>query len=223
MVPACGNGLQQICGAPIGLIRLYEQAIGENVRQSFQILEKGSHLWALFDQNIVTAMLEEQHLPKNLEDFIKEEDKPALKDAFEELLDLHPSTLTLVQRMSRTIHKLATAGGVILIGRGAHIICANLSHAFHVRLVAPLNSRIQHIADYFGLSEKEAAAYVQRQDRDRKQYIRRYFGADITIFIPITTILSLIRVNSVTKKPRISLWSEGEKEVFSHAASATRR
>ena len=76
---ACGNGLQQICGAPIGLIRLYEQAIGENVRQSFQILEKGSHLWALFDQNIVTAMLEEQHLPKNLEDFIKEEDKPPLR------------------------------------------------------------------------------------------------------------------------------------------------
>ena len=36
--------------------------IGENVRQSFQILEKGSHSWALFDQNIVTAMLEEQHL-----------------------------------------------------------------------------------------------------------------------------------------------------------------
>ena len=76
---ACGNGLQQICGAPIGLIRLYEQAIGENVRQSFQILEKGSHLWALFEQNIVTAMLEEQHLPKNLEDFIKEEDKPPLR------------------------------------------------------------------------------------------------------------------------------------------------
>jgi cytidylate kinase len=154
--------------------------IGENVRQSFQILEKGSHSWALFDQNIVTAMLEDHQLPKHLEDFIREEDKPALKDAFEELLGLHPSTPTLVQRMSRTIHKLGNAGGVVLIGRGAHIICANLSHAFHVRLVAPLNSRIQHIADYFGLSEKEAAEYVQRQDRNRQQYVRRYFGADVT-------------------------------------------
>jgi hypothetical protein len=43
--------------------------------------------------------------------------------------------------MSRTIHKLGNAGGVVLIGRGAHIICANLSHALHIRLVAPLDSR----------------------------------------------------------------------------------
>ena len=72
--------------------------IGENVRHLFQSLEKGCHSWALFDQDIVTAMLEDHHLPKHLEDFIREEDKPALKDAFEELLGLHPATPTLVQR-----------------------------------------------------------------------------------------------------------------------------
>ena len=154
--------------------------IGENVRQSFQSIERGCHSWALFDQNVVKAMLEDHQLPKHLEDFIKEKDKPALKDAFEELLGLHPSTPALVQRMSRTIRKLAAAGGVVLIGRGAQIICANLLHAFHVRLVASLDARIQHIADYFGLSEKEAAEYVKRHDRDRKQYVRRYFGADVT-------------------------------------------
>jgi cytidylate kinase len=84
-----------------------------------------------------------------------------------------------VQSMSRTIRKLATAGGVVLIGRGAHVICANLSHAFHVRLVAPLESRVQHIADYFKLSKKDATRYVEKSDRARKQYVRRYFGVDV--------------------------------------------
>jgi cytidylate kinase len=154
--------------------------IGEKVRQSFQSLEKGSQSWGLFDQNIVQQMLEDAHLPKHLEDFIKEEDKPALRDAFEELLGLHPSIPILVQRISRTIHRLASAGGVVLIGRGAHLICANLAHALHVRLVGALDSRIQHIADYFGLSEKEATEYVERQDRDRQRYVHRYFGADVT-------------------------------------------
>jgi cytidylate kinase len=153
--------------------------IGQMVTDSFQSLEKRRpHSWALFDQNIVKAMLEDQGLPKHLEEFIKVEAKPALKDAFEELLGLHPSTPALVKRMSRTIRKFARAGGVVLIGRGAHVICANLSNAFHVRLVAPLDSRIQHIADYFKLSEKEAAEYIRRTDRDRKQYVRRYFGVD---------------------------------------------
>jgi cytidylate kinase len=154
--------------------------IGQMVTDSFQSLEKGaSHSWALFDQNIVKAVIEDQRLPNYLEEFIKEEGKPALKDAFEELLGLHPSTPALVQSMSRTIRRLATAGGVVLIGRAAHVVCANLAHVFHVRLVAPLESRIQHIADYFKLGEREAAEYVGKTDRVRKQYVQRYFGADV--------------------------------------------
>ncbi len=154
--------------------------IGQMVTDSFQSLDNGRpHSWALFDQNIVKAVLENQGLPKRLEEFIKEDGKPALEDAFEELLGLHPSTPALVQSVTRTILKLANAGGVVLIGRGAHIICAKLPHAFHVRLVASLESRVQHIADYFKLSEKDAAQYVAKADRARKQYVRRYFGADV--------------------------------------------
>lgn len=152
--------------------------IGQMVTASFQSLEKGRS-WALFDQNIVKAVLEDQGLPKHWEEFIKEEDKPALKDAFEELLGLHPSTPALVQSVTRTILKLASAGGVVVIGRGAHIICAKLPHAFHVRLVAPLESRVQHIADVFRLSKKAAAQYVEKNDRARKQYVRRYFSVDV--------------------------------------------
>ena len=152
--------------------------IGQMVTESFQSLEK-THSWALFDQNIVKAVLEDQGLPKRLEEFIKEDGKPALKDAFEELLGLHPSTPALVQSVTRTILKLANAGGVVLIGRGAHIICAKLPHAFHVRLVAPFESRVQHVADYFKLSKKEAPIR-QKADRVRKQYVRRNFGVDVT-------------------------------------------
>ena len=101
----------------------------------------------------------------------------SLKTRLEELLCL--PTPALVRRMSRTIHRLASAGGVVLIGRGHTSSAPNHSHALHIRLVAALDSRIQHIADYFGLSEKKVADYVQKQDRDRKQYVRRYLGADV--------------------------------------------
>ena len=48
--------------------------IGQMVTDSFQSLEKGRlHSWALFDQNIVKAVLEDQGLPERLEEFIKEE------------------------------------------------------------------------------------------------------------------------------------------------------
>jgi cytidylate kinase len=154
--------------------------VGQMVTDSFRSLEKGEPgTWALFDQNIVKAFLEDQDLPNRLEEFVQEDEKAPLQDAYEELLGLHPSTPALVQSMARTILKLAKAGGVVLIGRGSHIICASLSHAFHVRLVAPLDARVRHIADYFKLTEREARQYVEKMDRARKRYIRRYFGADV--------------------------------------------
>ena len=129
--------------------------IGQMVTDSFQLREKeGARSWALFDQNIVKAFLADQDLPERLEEFIQEDGKAALEDAFEELLGLHPSTPALVQSMTRTILKLAKAGGVVLIGRGSHIICANLSHAFHVRLVAPLESRVRHIVGVLQAKQK---------------------------------------------------------------------
>lgn len=154
--------------------------IGQMVTDSFRSLDKGEPgTWALFDQNIVKAFLEDQDLPERLEEFILEDGKAPLEDAFEELLGLHPSTPALVQSMTRTILKLAKAGGVVLIGRGSHIICAKLSHAFHVRLVAPLDARVRHIAEYFRFTEREAGQYVEKMDRARKRYVRRYFGADV--------------------------------------------
>lgn len=38
---------------------------------------------------------------------------------------------------------------------------------------------MQHIADYFKLSKKDAAQYVEKADRARRQYVRRYFGVDV--------------------------------------------
>ena len=95
-----------------------------------------------------------------MEDLIKEEDTQSLKTRLEELLCL--PTPALVRRMRRTIHRLASAGGVVLIGRGGtHHLCSNHSSTPCIRLVAALDSRIQHIADYFGLSER-SVTYVER-------------------------------------------------------------
>jgi cytidylate kinase len=41
------------------------------------------------------------------------------------------------------------------------------------------SSRASSTSRNFKLSEKEAAEYVEKTDRVRKQYLRRYFGTDV--------------------------------------------
>ena len=92
---------------------------------------------------------------------------------------LHPSGWTLAQHTTKTILRLAGLGHAILVGRGANVITARLPNVFHVRLVAPLLTRNRHAAEFYHLSEAEAAKLVREQDHARRRYVRRYFNSEI--------------------------------------------
>jgi cytidylate kinase len=135
--------------------------------------------WAVFDANLAKQVLEDHKLPPNLEQFMAEDARLPVEAIVEEVLGLHPSAWTLVQHTTQTILRLAGLGRTILVGRGASIITARLPNVLHVRLVAPLATRIRHSAEYYHLSEAEAAKFVREQDQARRRYVRRYFNAEI--------------------------------------------
>lgn len=135
--------------------------------------------WTVFDRNLVEQVLEDHHLPPSLGRFMPEDRTPELTDALDELLGLHPPSLTLVQQTAQTILRLANRGNVILIGRAAHIITAQLDYAFHVRLVGSLEKRIAHLQQIRTVGRKEALALIRREDQGRQRYLKKYFGKDI--------------------------------------------
>jgi cytidylate kinase len=78
--------------------------------------------------------------------------------------------------------KLADAGNVILIGRGANIVTTHLPHVLHVRLVAPLEKRVEHACRYypeFNQNADQARKFCLQEDEARRRYLKKYFGADI--------------------------------------------
>jgi cytidylate kinase len=141
---------------------------------------KGFCPWTVFDRNLVERVLADHELPATIKQFVHEDAAVFdLRNVVEELLGLHPSDWTLVHHTTDTVLRLAQLGNVILVGRGSNIITANFKNAFHVRLVAPLDARIKHIAEYYQLTEKEAAVFVREKDRARRRYVKLNFHAAI--------------------------------------------
>jgi cytidylate kinase len=135
--------------------------------------------WTVFDRNLASQVLIDHKLPLNLEKFIVEDARLPVDAIVEELLGLHPTPWTFVQQTTKTILRLASLGRVILVGRGAEIVTKCLPYVFHVRLVASLEQRVQHAAEYYHLAEPDAARKVKEEDQARRRYLRRYFDADI--------------------------------------------
>lgn len=135
--------------------------------------------WHVLDRNLAEKVLEEHHLPIRYARFMPEDRLSEFADVVEELLGAHPPSSTFIQQTSETIFHLAEQGNVILIGRGANLITRNLPHAFHVRLVASLESRLKHFQKSHDLTHQMALKQIQHEDRGRKRYVKKHFEEDI--------------------------------------------
>jgi cytidylate kinase len=135
--------------------------------------------WTVFDRNLVSKVLQEHNLPERVAKFMPEDRTSEIADTMEELFGLHPPSWLLVRKVTETILHLAELGNVILIGRGAAVITANLRHVFHVRLVSALEKRVQRIQEINHLSEEAALQFIQQEDRGRERYLKQYFKTDV--------------------------------------------
>lgn len=139
----------------------------------------GHEPWTVFDQNLVEKVLEDHKIQERVTDFMEEGHKSMLTDAVETWIGSHPSSWTVVQWINATILRLAQAGNVILIGRGATVIAGKVVTAFHVRLIASMEKRIERVQQVYDLDRKAAITYIKKKDDGRRRYLKDYFGADI--------------------------------------------
>ena len=144
-----------------------------------QATPPGTPPWTVFDRNLMDRALEDHNLPARLAQYLPEDRISELQDIMDELVGLRPGSHTIARQVSETILRLAELGNVIIIGRGGNIVTARLPGVFHVRLVAPLEKRVEHAHEFYNMSVRAARDFCLRTDLGRKRYLRKYFQADI--------------------------------------------
>lgn len=162
---------QAACGAVI---------VAEKLAQYLEHHSSGDACpWTVFDRNLIDTVLEDHNLPTRLAKFLPEDRVSQLEDILADVFQVHPPAGAIVEQTTETILKLAGLGNVILIGRGGTMITAGLPRVLHVRLVAPLEKRIEHAHQFYNLTRNEAHKFCLSQDRARERYLKKYFNADI--------------------------------------------
>ena len=60
---------------------------------------------------------------------------------------------------------------VVIVGRSAQVLLAGRRDVLHLRVVAPLESRIAYVARREGLDPDAAKARIHQKDHDREHYL----------------------------------------------------
>ena len=102
---------------------------------------------------------------------------------FEEMLKAfydknYKSDLTIGKTMKRVILQIATDGHCIIVGRAGHIIARNIKQAVHIRLIAPLDYRINTIMQNNHLSNEEALNFINKVEKERMAFRKAILKQD---------------------------------------------
>lgn len=97
------------------------------------------------------------------------------------LLGVTPSaknSLAYLEAVRSVVLELASKGNVVMIGRAGQRILAGYPGTLHIRLIAPVDLRIQRIAKQQDIPIEAARAQIEASDQHRRQYLKRYYQAD---------------------------------------------
>ena len=123
--------------------------------------------------------MEDHNLPQRLSEVLQEKKVSVVSSMMNEWLSGEPSTWNLIHKTTQTILQIGKKGNSIIIGRGGNIITRKLPNGFHVRLVAPLEKRINHIKELYNFNSDEAADFIKKEDFSRRRYLMSTFGKNI--------------------------------------------
>jgi cytidylate kinase len=139
-------------------------------------------------------VLEDHKLPTSLVKVLSEDRISFIQDTLADIFSVHPTADRMVKLISETILQLASMGNVIIVGRGANIVTAKMPHVLHVRLVAPLEDRIERVCHEYNKTPEEARRYCLEEDPARTRYIKTYFKTDINDPVNYHLVINTSRI-----------------------------
>src|SRR5712664_232833 len=145
--------------------------------------------WKLWDQLLTEEIARLANCPKDIVQVREERTDPLyyrlfksfLRGSYEGSLNAHKLNVvdseTILKITERVVQHAANAGDSVIVGRGAQHFLRNRPDALRVFLYAPRENKVRRLLAR-GKSETEAQQLVDSVDRERADFIQKYFKVE---------------------------------------------
>lgn len=155
--------------------------------------------YEIFGSALIKEIAENIQVSRQLIDRLDERSRSRISALFETLFwgESQVKGSDYFRSLVQVISALIEQGGVILLGRGAHFLLPE-KMGLRVRLIAPLERRIQNITKYYQIDSDTALERIQTSDRQRAEFARTYFNKDLKNPTDYDLILNMGNISSHT-------------------------
>jgi cytidylate kinase len=133
----------------------------------------------LFHQKIIHGIAESAQVHLRVLQTLDEKGMNVLEEWISSLVnERHLWPDEYLKHLMKLVGIIGRHGGAVLVGRGGNFILPP-ENRLRVRVIAPMQVRIENVSRQYGVSKDEAKRRIIRTESDRRAFIRKYFNADI--------------------------------------------
>ncbi len=136
----------------------------------------GFEVW---DRELLGPIAKDLDSDQKFLETLDERRKQDIEDAASAFIGKVHTNVSYLRSLIKVVKTIEEHGRAIIVGRGANYIC-EAHENLTIRLVMPFNSRVQHIAEKQQITIQKAREIVNKKDKERADFIKRFFYKDIT-------------------------------------------
>ena len=159
-------------GSPVGVLLEKEQRV---VRFRERL---GRFLQTMLERSAISGVSGEPYFGRGVEMLPAETYTELAGDASSSAQQVNDAAF--IEATTSVIREVASAGNVVIIGRGSNMILADTPGVINVALVAPMEYRVNTIMHREHLDQAEARAYLDQLEEARLTFFRKFFKVEAT-------------------------------------------
>ena len=159
-------------GSPVGVLVEKEQRV---IRFRERL---GRFLQTMLERSAISGVSGEPYFGRGVEMLPAETYTELAGDASSSAQQVNDAAF--IDATTSVIKEVASAGNVVIIGRGSNMILAETPGVVNVALVAPAEYRVNTIMHREHLDQAEARAYLDQLEEARLTFFRKFFKVEAT-------------------------------------------
>lgn len=140
-----------------------------NLLASRMNAQEGISNWKVLSKEIFHQSAKELDLePEKVRQTLKKSDHYTFEQILKAFSDKrYKSEEKIVKTVREVVRTLAIDGYKIIVGRASHLITNDIERSLHIRLIAPLDYRVNTIMNNNNLNKNEALQFIEKVENER--------------------------------------------------------
>ena len=136
--------------------------------------------WDLLNKEVLHAIAKSAKVRDQVLETLDERGISTLEDLVSSVIkQRHLWPDEYLRHLLKVVNAIGRHGNAVLVGRGANFILPP-EKRFRVRVVAPLDFRVQRVAKTYGVPADEARNRILKTESERRAFIRKHFHQSAT-------------------------------------------